>query len=174
MLEIELRHRYAVCSSLLSQKSMWNHSRCLSFSESCRFLALVHPPPHPHPRKHAHCLLLPTPVSPAQSEQCLWTLLRLPSFFYRLWVSGSQRHSGAFSGCLSKSQEDGLGCVCVFVCLCMCLYVSLQIQLYQLPQSLEYVLKLTTEFDWKLSTWREKLNLHSFRYLHTLHGFLPQ
>ena len=66
------------------------------------------------------------------------------------------------------------GWISVCVCVCVCLYVSFQIQLYQLPQSLEYVLKLTAEFDWKLSTWREKLNLHSFRYLHTLHGFLPQ
>ena len=150
---------------------MWNHSQCLLFSESCRFLALA-PPTAPNPRKHAHCLLLPTSVSPAWSEQCLWVLLRLPSFSYRLWVSGSQRHSGAFSGCLSKSQEDGLGCVCV--CVCVCVSMSLfKYNCISCLRVLNHVLKLTTEFDWKLSTSREKLNLHSFRYLHTLHGFLP-
>ena len=62
------------------------------------------------------------------------------------------------------------------VCVCVCVCVSMSLFKYNCISCLRvlnHVLKLTTEFDWKLSTWREKLNLHSFRYLHTLHGFLP-
>lgn len=51
-------------------------------------------------------------------------------------------------------------------------FLSIPVQLYHLPQSLEQIQKLTTEFNQKLNTWKEKLNLHSFRNQHNPPGFL--
>lgn len=168
MLEIELRHRQAVSSILMLQRGMWNHSQYLLFSESCRFQALA--PPH-CPQPPEACTV------PSAAYLSISSLVRAvfmdPSetAFFLLQIMGEWVTKTLWSLLWLPLKISG-GWIRGYVCVCVCMSLF-KYNCISCLKVLNHVLKLTAEFDWKLSTWWEKLNLHSFRYLHTLHGFLP-